>query len=70
MNNSICPSCGSKNLFADRALAGRLVCRDCASPVGSLNSSFPKSLNNNQSIRTYKYIFIFALTLIVILIFL
>ena len=31
MNNKCCLTCGSRNLVADRALAGRIVCASCGS---------------------------------------
>ncbi len=31
MKNMVCKSCGSSNIVADRALAGRLVCSKCGS---------------------------------------
>ncbi len=40
-----CRNCGSTNMRADRALAGRLVCNQCGYLIGS------KLVNKNSTVR-------------------
>ena len=64
MRKSICNYCGSSNLIADRALGGKLICRDCSRPLSSTkNYKFPIKKNNHLSLIT-----IFFLSIIVVVI--
>ena len=47
MPSNRCHRCGSFNLIADRALAGKIICSDCGTPI--LNS-----YRSNNSIFTFK----------------
>lgn len=67
----LCERCGSTNIVADRALAGRLVCSTCGSfSIKSSSNHLPKELNklliNN---KTNLFIIIMLLVLFVIIIF-
>ena len=54
MRNKFCQRCGSSDLIADRALAGRIVCSVCGSKdIGNRKPSFMKNkptLNFNNTI--------------------
>ena len=64
-----CPRCGSLNLVADRALAGRIICANCGTPVSG--SSFIKSntiFNLNKANKRniiFLAILIFVLVIII-----
>jgi len=69
MSNIRCKTCGSKDFRADRALAGRLFCVRCGSPIGtkifnSKNSS-GKHIGFNTSLSLY---IIIALVIFLIII--
>ena len=71
MKNMLCTRCGSTNIVADRALAGRLVCSRCgSSSIKSSSNYLPKELNkfliyNKKNL----FIIILLLVLFIILIF-
>ena len=69
MSINSCHRCGSLNLVADRALAGRIICANCGSPV--LNYTFKKYnsvLNINRKAKNI-IIFLALFMLVLILIF-
>ncbi len=71
MKNMLCERCGSTNIVADRALAGRLVCSICgSSSIKSSSNYLPKELNK-LIIYSKKnlFIIIILLALFVIIIF-
>ena len=64
MNSSYCNYCGSVNLIADRALGGKLICRDCGRPVSKIKYFKPPLIMN----RTRYLIFIFGITILLVII--
>ncbi len=67
MGINSCQRCGSLNLIADRALAGRIICSDCGTPASSYY------LGNSNSVLGFKknkiFVFLGILTIILVLIF-
>ncbi len=68
MRNNSCSRCGSLNLIADRALAGRIICANCGTPISN-NSFGNKNLrvnvkHFNKRIIIFIMIFIFVLIII------
>ena len=47
MKPSRCNYCGSYRLLADRALGGKLICRDCGKPISNIKRLRPKSRRSN-----------------------
>ena len=68
MNKSFCPRCGSSKLFADRALAGRLFCKECSMPIDLKPNNTKTFLDIKKGPNSKKIIFLFLLILTVILI--
>ena len=66
MKTNSCHKCGSFNLIADRALAGRIICANCGTPISNYayKSNSP-TLNIN---RNFKNIIIFTVLFILVLI--
>ncbi len=55
-----CNNCGGRSFLADRALAGRMICTDCGTPIGQrgkiqLNRNLGKTNTLN---KTWVYILI------------
>ena len=50
MSRSICRNCGSDSFRADRALAGRLVCTKCGTPMGDFDNRKIRNLVNKKNI--------------------
>ena len=71
MKNMFCERCGSANIVADRALAGRLVCSTCGSfSIKSCSNYLPKELNKLLIYnKTNLFIIIMLLVLFIIIIF-
>ncbi len=66
MNLNSCQRCGSLNLRADRALAGRIICANCGTPFSKKSYSLNKSLFNNITFK--KVILLLAIFAIFIII--
>ena len=65
MKNMLCGRCGSTNIVADRALAGRLVCSTCGSFSIKLSSNYlPKELNK---LLIYNKTNLFIITMLLVL---
>ena len=67
MSINSCHRCGSLNLVADRALAGKIICANCGSPV--LNYTFKRNnsvLNINKAKKIIIFLALFMLVLILI----
>ncbi len=71
MKNMLCEKCGSTNIVADRALAGRLVCSTCGSfSIKSSSNYLPKELNKLLVFnKTNLFIIIMLLVVFLIIIF-
>ncbi len=71
MKNMLCQRCGSTNIVADRALAGRLVCATCGSfSIKSSSNYLPKELNKLLIYnKSNPFIIIMLLVLFIIIIF-
>ena len=70
MNTNRCNVCGSNSLRADRALAGRIVCNNCGSPVGvrlRKSKTFFRTKRNSSRNRSI-FIVMLAFTLLFIII--
>ena len=69
MKNMLCERCGSTNIVADRALAGRLVCSRCgSSTIKSSSNYLPKELNKLLAYnKTSLFIIIMILVLFIII---
>ena len=61
-----CPRCGSLNLVADRALAGRIICANCGSPIS--NYAYKRINSNFNANRRFKNIIIISAIFLLILI--
>ena len=66
MNNR-CRFCGGYGLISDRALAGKLICRKCGRP--SDNSFYNNSHINVFENKRVKYLLIFLIVFIIIILF-
>ena len=65
MKNMLCERCGSTNIVADRALAGRLVCSRCgSSSIRSSSNYLTKELNK---LFIYNKVNIFIIIMLLIL---
>ena len=65
MKNMLCQRCGSTNIVADRALAGRLVCSRCgSSSIKSSSNYFPKEINK---LLIYNKINLFIIIMLLVL---
>ena len=65
MKNMLCERCGSTNIVADRALAGRMVCSRCgSSSIKSSSKYLPKELNK---LLIYNKINIFFIIMLLVL---
>lgn len=53
MANNRCLICNGTNFRADRALAGRLVCNQCGTPIG-IRANYSK-INNNKNFRINRF---------------
>ena len=65
-----CSNCGSTNLRADRALAGRIVCNDCGIPFG--NSSYrarniPGKIGKKNRTLNLLLLFLFCFFILIII---
>ena len=60
MRNNRCKNCGGNDFRADRALAGRLICTKCGSPMGtrSLSPKYPGSTYIGQNMSVLGYMII------------
>ena len=70
MDSKFCNRCGGKNLIADRALAGRLVCRDCGTPQSNRSIQMKYQVRNKFNLRSNRLLIIsliFLLSLIIVL---
>ena len=69
MTNNSCHRCGSVNLVADRALAGRIICANCGYPTSSFplkkNISFFKIKRNTKNIIIFIALFMLVVILII-----
>ncbi|KGG15206.1 hypothetical protein EV06_1075 [Prochlorococcus sp. MIT 0602] len=66
MSYKVCKRCGSSDLIADRALAGRLICSVCGS--SSLKNSY-NFINKSLLPKSYgKFIFYLLLAFFIIFI--
>ena len=66
-----CFVCGSRNLRADRALSGRLVCNACGTPYGvgirrSKNKNHINTLASNYKYLFFLFLLILAFILVII----
>ena len=62
MNKQVCHKCGSRSFKADRALAGRVICSNCSTPL-------TKDLSVNKYIGVrHSHNFFFGKTFIILLI--
>lgn len=63
-----CPNCGSSRLISDRALAGKIICRDCSMPIDKINSSsnsYKKNMFRKPALIYFGLVFItFAIIII------
>ena len=60
-----CNRCGSSNLRADRALAGRIICNDCGTPF-SKSRPWGKSRSNKAMNSSVKNMLLFIIFIIII----
>ncbi len=66
-----CSNCNGKSFFADRSLAGRLVCSSCGIALGSKsNYSFLKSSLSQRKLTKLHYLIIIGLIIAILIIFL
>ena len=65
MLNRNCLNCGSTNLRADRALAGRIICNDCGSPLGV--KSYKRRFDFNLDTRKKSLMLYFIVGLAIVL---
>ena len=69
MINNKCYYCGSTNLRADRALAGKIICANCGRPYITRNNIIRLNKSSFFNVRTkYLLIFIAIFCLVVFLI--
>ena len=62
-----CSRCGSLSLRADRSLAGRLVCRECGTPIDINPKSIFRPSGNKNFFRRKKYLIIVLVVIIILL---
>ena len=68
MNSSQCNICGSSQFRADRALAGKLICTKCGSPVGSRRNRLHQNNVARSSKRINQNVILFIIMIIISLI--
>ena len=59
-----CLVCGSSNLRADRALAGRLVCSSCGNPYGIRKAGTNRLINFNLFSFNKKYLIFICIVIV------
>ncbi len=65
MGNNRCKSCGGKKFRADRALAGKLICATCGSPIGT--RTFNRSHRSGKYVRLDKSLIVYIIIALVLL---
>lgn len=68
MSPNRCNYCGSTNLRADRALAGRIICNECGIPAGTKTSRFAPVYNRRID-KTINFNMLLLMIFILVIIF-
>ena len=69
MSFEICPNCGGKSFRADRALAGKVICNKCSTPLGSKPFRKRSKVSRASFYINKKVIYLTLFLLILILVF-